>query len=250
MEKRKFRTVTAAFAILIALIVVLLLTNSLRRSSHIVILPEGASATSGNSEASRQSDRDVVEITPQTVQTAISTLERPTRYIRSLTVKNFWSGGSGTTAVTTCVCDAYTRTDTDDGSGRVRHVITDGKTTYVWYNQSRNYYVGSAGKISADQEQHIPTYEDILKLKTRQIANADYRTFLDENCIYVETTKDVDGYIQEYWVSVGTGLLVSAERQKNGKTVYRMQARALSKTEPDTSEFTLPDGKILYPVKK
>ncbi len=249
MEKRKFRAVTAAFAILIALIVVLLLTNSLRRSSQIV-LPEGASSASGSNAAGRQSDRDLVEITPQTVQTAISTLERPARYIRSLTVKDFWSGGSGTTAVTTCVCDTFTRADTDDGSGRVRHVITDGKTTYVWYNQSRNYYVGSAGGISADQEQHIPTYEDILKLKTSQIADADYRTFLDENCIYVETTKDTDGYVQAYWVSVGTGLLVSAERQKNGKTVYRMQAGALSETEPDTSEFTLPDGKILYHVKK
>lgn len=249
MEKRKFRAVTAAFAILIALIVVLLLTNSLCRSSHIV-LPEETSSVSSSGAASRQSNGNLVDITPQTVQTAISTLKRPARYIRSLTVKNFWSGGSGMITVTTCVCDAYTRADTDNGGGRVRHVITNGKTTYVWYNQSRNYYVGSAGKISADQEQHIPTYEDILRLKTSQIADADYRSFLDENCIYVETTKDTDGYVQEYWVSVGTGLLVSAERQKNGKTVYRMQAKTLSGTEPTTSEFTLPDGKILYRVKK
>jgi hypothetical protein len=249
MDKRKFRTVTAGAAILTVLILILLLTNTLRRSSHIV-LPASASSASEESDGSQVKNRNLVDITPQTVQTAISTLKRPSRYIRSLTVRNYWSGGSSTATIATYVCDHYTRSDTDSGTGRIRHMITDGATTYVWYNQSRNYFAGAAGKISADQEQSIPTYEDILKLRSSQILNADYRTFSDENCIYVETAKDADGYVQEYWVSVGTGLLVGAEKLKDGETVYKMLAKAVSGTAPTTDKFTLPDGKVLHQVEK
>lgn len=249
MEKHKFRTVAVAVAILVALVVILLLTNSLRRSSHIV-LPESVSSSSGESDESQEKNHNLVDITPQTVKTAIATLKRPTRYIRTLTVRNFWSGGSDSATTTVCVCDDFTRADSNNGNGRVRHMITNGTTTYIWYNQSKNYYTGNAGTISADQEQNIPAYEDVLKLDAKQILSADYQTFSDENCIYVETAKDTDGYVQEYWVSVNTGLLAGAERLKDGKTVYKMNARTVSGTAPTTAEFTLPDGKILHHVEK
>ena len=248
MEKRKFRTVAVSVAILVVMVVILLLTNSLRRSSHIV-LPESTSSTSGESDKSQEKNRNLVDITPQTVKTAIATLKRPARYIRTLTVKNFWSGGENSVTTTVYACEAFTRTDTESG-GRIRHVITDGTITYIWYNQSKNYYVGPTGKISADQEQNILTYEDVLKLDTGKILNADYQIFSEENCIYVETAKDADGYVQEYWISVNTGLLTGAERLKDGKSVYKMTAKTVSGAVPTTAEFTLPDGKILHRVEK
>lgn len=248
MEKRKFRAVAAAVAILVALVVILLLTNSLRRSSHIV-LPESASSASADSDKTQENNRNLVDINPQTVKTAIATLKRPSRYIRTLTVKNFWSGGDNSVTTTVCVCDNFTRADAESG-GRIRHMITDGATTYIWYNQSKSYYVGTAGQISADQEQNLLTYEDVLKLNSRQILSANYQTFSEENCIYVETAKDADGYVQEYWVSVNTGLLVGAEKLKDGKTIYKMTAKTLSGAVPTTAEFTLPDGKVLHRVQK
>lgn len=248
MEKRKFRTVAVAVSILVVLVVVLLLTNSLRRSSHIV-LPESASSGSGESDESQEKNQNLVDITPQTVKTAIATLKRPSRYIRTLTVKSFWSGGDNSVTTTVYVSGQYTRTDAESG-GRIRHTITDGKTTYIWYNQSKSYYVGLAGEISADQEQSILTYEDILKLDTDKILNADYQTFSEENCIYVETAKDADGYVQKYWISVNSGLLVGAERLKDGQAIYKMTAKTLSGTAPTTAEFTLPNGKVLYRVEK
>lgn len=249
MEKRKFRVVAASVSILVVLIVVLLLANSLRRSSHIV-LPDRTSAAAGEGSGEREESRNLVDITPQTVKTAIATLKRPSRYIRTLTVKNFWSGGSNSATVTVCVCDGFTRTDTNNGTGKIRHMITDGQATYIWYNQSKNYYTGVSGMISADQEQNIPTYEEILKLDAGRILDADYQIFLDENCIYVETAKDADGYIQAYWVSINTGLLVGAEKLRDGETVYKMSASAVSGTAPTTAEFTLPDGRVLHRVKK
>ena len=94
-------------------------------------------------------------------------------------------------------------------------------------------------------QQRIPTYEDILKLPVRSIAEADYQDLSGIPCIYVETVPDQDGYVQRYWVSVETGLLTAAERLLDGTPVYQMASLALDETLPATADFTLPDGWVL-----
>ena len=126
--------------------------------------------------------------------------------------------------------------------GQVRHSITDGETTYIWYNGESEVYTGPAGAISADAEETIPTYEDVLALPQDHIVQADYRVVSDVRCIYAETAEDAWGYAQRYWVSVDTGLLVVAERLQKGETVYRMAALEADQTAPPAETFTLPDG--------
>ena len=96
--------------------------------------------------------------------------------------------------------------------------------------------------LTQDAEQGILTYEDILALPPERIAAADYRALEGVNCIYVETAEDDWGYVQRYWVSVDTGLLVVAERLQKGETVYRMAALEADQTAPPAETFTLPDG--------
>ena len=62
------------------------------------------------------------------------------------------------------------------------------------------------------------------------------------NCIYVETAADAYGYVLRYWVSVDTGLLVAAEKQLDGETVYRMWETSSELDPIIETEFTLPDG--------
>jgi len=126
--------------------------------------------------------------------------------------------------------------------GQVRHSITDGETTFIWYNGESEVYTGPAGAISADAEETIPTYEDVLALSPERIVQADYRVVSDVRCIYAETAEDAWGYAQRYWVSVDTGLLVVAERLQKGETVYRMAALEADQTAPPAETFTLPDG--------
>jgi len=249
MNKRKFSVMTVGFTVLIILAVALLMVNNLRRSSHIE-LPAAASAESSSASSEQETGGGAAQIavTPSTVQTAVATLTRPEKYVRALTVEYLWDGGSGTFQSTVYVSGAYVRTDTTQTDGRIRHSITDGTTTYVWYNSGKSYFSGKADVASADQEQHIPTYEDLLNLDAKQIASADYRTFSGENCIFAETAKDSGGYVQRYWVSVATGLLLGAEKLQNGETVYRMAAQPVSGTVPATADFTLPDGKVLHKV--
>jgi hypothetical protein len=246
MDRRKFSAIAIGFGSLVVLVIALLLSNSLRRSSHIVLPAADAAAASASASQSQGGGGVVtVDITPQTVQSAIASLERPASYARVLTCEYLWSGGNASFQATVKVSGGWTRTDTAQIDGRQRHVLTDGSRTYVWYDSQREYYAGAAGDVTADQEQHLPTYEDILQLDADRITAADYRVFAEENCIYVETAPDDAGYSLRYWVSTSTGLLTGAERLCKGESVFRAAAQPLLETAPTAADFTLPDGTAL-----
>ncbi|MDD3347543.1 hypothetical protein [Oscillibacter sp.] len=246
MDKRKRNWITWAFVTLTILTVALMLGNTLRRTTHIE-LPASASVPDDPGGETPENDGgalSVVEVTPRTVRAAVETLKRPAAYSRTVTVEQIWSGGSSTENASVAVLDGWTRTDRTLTTGQVRHTLTDGETTYIWYNSETAVYAAPAGEISADNEQAIPTYEDILELEEEEITAADYRTISGLNCIYVETAADEGGYVTRYWVSVDTGLLAVAEKLLDGETVYRMAALTVA-AAPAAANFTLPDGRVL-----
>nr|WP_326125571.1 hypothetical protein [uncultured Oscillibacter sp.] len=242
MDKRWRSRITAAFLAVTVLVIAVMLSGTLHRTSHIT-LP--SSEQSPGQTAVTGDALTVVEVTPETVRTAIATLSRPQEYRRTVTVEQLWTGGSGTYETAAAVSGGWTRTDRTLSGGRVRHAVTDGETTYIWYDSETEVCTVPAGGISADDEQTIPTYEEILELPVRAIAAADYRTISGVNCIYVETAEDPDGYVLRYWVSVDTGLLTVSERLLDGEPVYRMAALALDQDLPTEADFTLPDGTVL-----
>ena len=195
MEKRKISRVAMGFIVLVVLVIVLMFTNSLRRSSRITLPEEGNTAEQTEENNAAVDDAlTVIAVTPETVQTAIETLHRPAQYSRTIRVEQVWSGGSGSFDTTVTVSDRWTRTDRTLADGQTRHTITDGEITYIWYDSESAVYSGPAGEITPDDEQAIPTYETILELPVEDIAAADYRSVSDVNCIYVETVEDPDGY--------------------------------------------------------
>ena len=243
--KRTQKLVTWSIVILVVLVVLLMLMSNLRRSSRVVLPDTSTSAGDSAEQTSGGSAIQVVEVTPETVQAAIATLHRPEAYSRSVTVEYLWNGGSSTSEITVSASGGWSRTDRTMPDGQVRHTVTNGETTYIWYNSESDVFSGPAGDISPDAEQAIPTYEEVLALPPEQIAQADYRMVSDVRCIYVETAEDDWGYTQRYWVSVDTGLLVVAERLYDGEPVYRMAALTVDQSIPSTYDFTLPDGTIL-----
>lgn len=246
MDKRNLRWITWVFAVATVLIVALMLTRTLQRSVHIT-LPSPQSGTS-ESEKNAAVNRDalsVVEITPETVQSAIATLRRPERYRRTIELEQFWDTGGGSWTVTAWVKDGWSRTDRTMPDGRVRHAVTNGGTTYIWYNNENSVFTAPAGEITADNDQSIPTYEDILTLDVEDIILADYRELSGVSCIYTETAENERGYSLRYWVSVDTGLLAAAEKLDRGELIYTMTALTLDAEEPTDADFTLPDGTVL-----
>ena len=212
MEKRKLNRTTAGFIVLVVMVLILMFSNSLRRSSHITLPEEGSSPgqTEDDTNASGGDALTVIAVTPETVQTAIETLTRPRQYSRVIRVEQLWDGGSGSFETTVTVSGRWTRTDRSLSDGQVRHTITDGEITYIWYGSESSVYSAPAGDITPDDEQAIPTYETIL-----------------------------------YWVSVETGLLVASERLLEGETIYRMASLTADLSTPSTDRFILPDGTVL-----
>lgn len=242
MDKGWRNRVTAAFLAVTVLAIALMLGGTLHRTPRIT-LPSGEQtpgqpAVAGDALA-------MVEVTPETVQTAIATLSRPREYRRTVTVEQIWTGGSGTYETAVAVSGDWTRTDRSLPGGRVRHAVTDGETTHIWYDRETEVRSVPAGGISADDEQSIPTYEDILELPAESIVLADYRAISGVNCIYVETAADGDGCVLRYWVDVDTGLLAVSERLLEGEPIYRMAALTLEQTPLSAEDFTLPDGTVL-----
>ena len=242
MDKRKLNWITLAFVVLTVLVVGLMLNHTLRRSNHIILPDVTPPAGETSGQRPESSSLDVVEITPETVQAAIATLERPEAYRRSVIVEQFWEGASGSFTTDMAVLEGWTRTDRVFPDGQVRRTLTDGETTYIWYNDSPEVLKLPAGAFTADQELSIPTYERVLELPMETIAAADFRDLSGLRCIYVETVEDAYGLSLRYWVSVDSGLLVAAEKLEDGETVYLMSAIELDSSQPPADLLLLPDG--------
>lgn len=264
MEQKRTTRILVCLTVLILLVVVLLVRNSLPRNAHIIFPSQVDNGAEELGEAGGEGALVQVEITPETVQSAIATLHRPESYRRAVTLDDFWSGGSVRSRLQVAVSGAYTRTDeilvmttwdnsdkeTTQPAARNRHTITNGEDTWIWYGSSAHWTKVAAGGISADDEQRIPTYEDILTLDPSQIAAADYRDLSGVSCIFVETVPDEAGYVLRYWVNVENGLLAAAEKLVDGNAVYHMASLALDEEEPGTADFTLPDGWVLLELPK
>lgn len=248
VDKRKLNWITWAVLAVAVVLAAMMLNGSRTRTAHITLPssdpPRDPAAGDGSPASSALT---VVEITPETVQAAIASLSRPESYGRSMTVEYLWSSGGGSQELYTIVRGAWTRVDRGLPDGQTRISITNGEETYIWYGYDSGAEVlrVPAGDISADAEQSIPTYENILELPTEDILLADYRPLDALTCIYVETAEDAAGYTTRYWVSVENGLLVQAERLLGEETVYRMTSLYVDQIEYDASRFTLPDGTVL-----
>lgn len=189
-----------------------------------------------------------VEVTPDTVQNVIRTLVRPASYAREVTVEDIWGEGeSGITTAQVWVDGGWTMTRAVWPSGTVRTTIVGDGQFWLWYSGSNQVVTGPAEEDAADLEgQRIPTYEDVLALDPEEIAAAGYESREGVSCIYVETAPDQLGYVERYWISDDSGLLVCAETAVEERVVYRMSAYTVERPVPADTAFALPDGTLLH----
>ena len=213
-----------------------------------VILPSGsAGETDPPGAVSQEYNYQRVEVTPQTVQGVVATLARPSSYYRTLTVETFWEGGSSGTQVQVWADGGWSHSVQTLPSGVVRHDLTDGDTLYYWYDGAQQYQTAPADERSSDLAQHIPTYETVLDLNAGEIIDAGYEARGDIPCILITVRRETA--LQRFWVSVDSGLLISAETEEDGRLVYSMTAYSPVQAPcPADAVFSLPNGEALHTV--
>lgn len=251
MERRKRNIIVALIAVIITVAILSSFGLGIFApdTARIALPVDEPSASPAGGE---DGDLVRVEVTPQTVQNVIATLKRPESYGRTVTVQDIWgedAADQGTTQAYVWVDGGWTRTDAAWPGGMVRHSIVGDGQVWIWYGDDQEVLNGPSDGASADLEgQRIPTYETVLELDPAAITAAEYQELDGLGCIYVETTADDGGRVARYWVDDDSGLLVKAERLKDGQVVYRMTAAALERPVPSDSSFTLPDGTVLHTV--
>lgn len=187
-----------------------------------------------------------VEVTPETVQGVIATLTRPESYYRELVLQTYWGEERAVSTTQVWVDGGFTRVETRYSDGSREHAIVGDGKRYRWYDDDREYHVREAADGDGDIMQHIPTYEDILELEQEKITAAGYESRGGVPCIYVEAAVEELGYLERYWVSVEQGLLVSAETEKEGVPVLKMEGYEVETPTREDAAFELPDGMVLH----
>lgn len=245
MNKRKMTLLSVILSVLVLLLVAFIVRSNLRSHDRIVLPPPESSVEQGEQDGTESEFVQRVEIRPDTVQSAVASLERAGEYGRSITIERFWTGGHSVSVTNAFASGGWLRLDSLETSAELRHTILspDG-TIYLWFNDERTYFSAPAA-LSEDVEQGILTYEDVLDLPVEQIVLADYRSYEGAECIYVETAADENGRSERYWISTADGLLHAAERYDGDTLVYLM---VVTQTGMDISNeaFTLPDGTELH----
>lgn len=244
----KKRGVSFYILILLALLAVAVLVYLLfpgrQSSTPAVTLPTPPPAESAAPSAPEQAEgTQRIAVSPDTVQTVIATLRRSDSYSRSLSVEDLWSGGSRMRTVRVWARGDNLRLGiTDDGNPDLpqQNVLVKGGEKWIWYADSSRVYRGPLLPGDADAYQSILTYEALLRADISDILDADYRTFGERNCIYVQWRTGGEGYVSECYIDPGSGLLMGERRYDGDILIYAMDSSIPDLTTPDESVFAEP----------
>ena len=88
MRKRRVTPIGAAFAALVLLVLLFVMRGALHRPARVV-LPQESSSSDASDAALDDSAVGRIAVRPDTVQSAIATLERPARYSRDITIERY-----------------------------------------------------------------------------------------------------------------------------------------------------------------
>ena len=180
-----------------------------------------------------------VELTSENVAAVLAELTRAESYSGSVTIEDFWDGGSASTQLQVWVSNGRTRVRGERG-GSPRNILVSEGTLYIWYDNVSGVFSGP-WEGSGDEWLRALSYEDVLSLPPEQITGAGYAQLSGEECVYVDYTGGLLGYTYRVYVSVSNGLLMGAEKYDGGSLIYRMFAE-YELSVPDESLFVPPEG--------
>ncbi len=230
-----------ATLVLLAGILLFLASPLSAKKTAEVHLPEIQDRLPEHTGAAVPRELTQVEVNPDTVQAVISTLNRPDSYSRTLQVFQFWDGGGRTAEIRVWVRSGTVRLNIV-GAEREINYLLDGDVLTLWYGSDMNhrYTYNKADARLGDSLQRIPTYEDILSLDPTSIRDAGCTCTESGKWRILVSTVDPDfNYLDIYYVSLDTGLLVGAEQWDGDTLIYRMTAGEADLSAPSDQLFLL-----------
>lgn len=232
---------TIAAAIIIVVVVALKFFSPSSVNMAITV-PTPASSSS---QSSISSSKNLLAVTPDTVQTVLKTLSRAENFSRTYTVKSYWTGGEDDSTLKMWQKADNVRLNISQNN-TVENILVLGNELYVWYDGSNSVFtskLSESNNISdLDKFSRLVSYEDIYNVKPADITAADYRVESESGlpCIFAEY-KSADGnYVNQIYVSIDSGLLISSNIKEGNVLVYSMQSVSSELSTPADDIFTPP----------
>ncbi len=247
--KKKFRlsapwisAIVAALFVCVIFMIFLLPSGPFGKRGTGIVLPEGTENTPADANGSRlltiQSVADVI-ISTENAKNVIASLKRPDAYSCKIENKLYYEGGASVLYCTQYIKGDAERVDTTDSLGEVQSTILKLEDKiYSWEPGNKEAYEGSWGDFSNDDAAMLPSYEDVLKDEIT-LSEAERKDLGQEPCVRVAF--EDSGYVCEYYISLSTGLLKSAEYKKNGKPARETYVKSLKLEAPEDNLFQLED---------
>lgn len=236
-HKRPTVFIAATVLLLAAVVVYILVTLNTPVPTPVVELPDRSQTVSGPSDDARA---QYAAVTPETVQAVIASMARPDGYSRTVTVEDFWDGGSAVTDLSVQVSGASTKVTAASPTG-LKYILTTETGTWVWYDgDDQAFFSEASAPHDGDQWQRMLTYEDLLRLSPEDITDAGYEEHGGVWCVFAGYDTPNFGYHTTLWVSAADGLLAAAEVRDGETLLYRMTGGAVDTSIPDDSVFLPP----------
>ena len=206
-----------------------------------VLLPSSPPAETVTGTSGAPDGAEALAVTPETVQTVIATLRRAESYSRTLTVSDFWSGGSRSRTIEVRAHGDLLRLDirTEGSSVQEHLLLRDGKR-YLWYSDAAGVFSGEARDGDADAFQTIMTYEKVLTLPVSDILDAWYADYEGTPSIFVRFRSGSLGYESECRIDPATGLLMGERCYDGDELIYSMDSSVPTLSAPDDAVFAAP----------
>ena len=237
---KMLRLTLLGFAFVVLAVGVLLAIRLTRETGKEIALPAPVPPAVAGSEAI-PNNIDMLYVSEENIGEVVASLNRPDAYSRDIMVESFWEGGSNVHNFNVSVRDGVTALRTFFG-GTTKNIVVKDEYRYIWYaGDSEAAQIKNQGNAD-DVHQMIITYEDIIALERPQILSAGLISDADGPGIFVRYVSGAFGYVTEVYVSIGLGLITSAEQYDGETMIYRMSTGPCSLEIPGDTGFILPNG--------
>ncbi len=253
-EKKKntrtlFGVIAASVLVVTAVSLLVLFSGDMHRGGGIVLPSQEQNRTPAEEDLS---GAGFVTLTTENAPEVVRTLKRPPCYHQSLRATVPAGENPSQTQIELWVRENVWKIVRRDPVG-TRCILTDGRLAYVWYTDDARSMssIRLPEGVSRDELAGIVTYETIASAEPAHIEEAAYAPTSADSELYCLSVKTENGgESAAYQIDLATGLLFSAELQRDGVSSYSLRQTALELLAEDDSalleEMRLPVGKAEF----
>ena len=246
--KNGILALAAVAAIALVLVAAFTLSQSGQHQEGIVLPSTTPLEPSPPAEETPPADDGFVQVTVDNVRDILAeTIQTPDAYHLSYTVSVGADDAQTQRTVELWVNGSILLGEVSDDM-RTKSVLSDGTTTYLWYNTDRDHLTLSlTGGTTAMDLLGLPSMDFLTEINNSTITDADFVALADSQvqCIYVCCQNDAIR-TNRYWIDLQSGLIYQADVLEESRQVYAVQRvyfeRLAQEDETFSGRFRLSDG--------